>query len=421
VLRGFSGRGLQRRIARGDFRPREVLAWRPFGLGSRFGEILNAMRVARALGARFVFHWPPEPLFDVEAVETVFDPDFIAEHHLSTLDIAEFGRLSTTIRPSDLEAFAGGPWRGARMAERYEVRFSGRGLTLPGHRETFDGIRFHHKLEDLRSAVDELPPIGLAIHLRRWDLALPESRFGGTYSLKQIPLVLVERTMTHLRLGGTESVLLLGNDAAFVAEVSERIGARVPNDMIPFSATSMQEEAFRDFCLLARARRVLGGTSAFARVAQLVASAKVVRPEDLLSAHEARALLWSAAMDGDNDLPLEATLASDHLFQRPDLPLSVADQVALLVRTIELDPEDPTRWFGLLVRLVRLGDVRGAERVIGRLSERFAGREDDAVLRAARGRTNQDRPGHFTHEDWRALLTVESLGTVWTEALRTDA
>jgi len=236
-----------------------------------------------------------------------------------------------------------------------------------------------------------------------------------------MPLVLVERTMTDLRLGATESVLLLGNDSVFVMEASERIGARVPNDMVPVSGASLQEEAFRDFCLLARARRVLGGTSAFARVAQLVAGAKVVRPEDVLSAEETRALLWSAAMDGEQGLPLEATLASDHLFQRPDLSLSVGEEVALLERTIELDPEDPTRWFGLLVRLVGLGDVRAAERAIGGLSERFAGRETEAILQAARGRTNQNRPGHFTYEDWRALLVLDPLGPAWREALRAAA
>jgi hypothetical protein len=193
VLRGFSGSRLQRRIVRGDFSRREILAWRPFGFGSRMGELLNAVRVASALDARFVFHWPPEPLFDVDAVETVFAPDFIAEHHLPTLDIEEFGRLSTTIRPTDLQQLAEGPHRGVRMAERYEIRLSGRGLTLPSFRTAFERVRFHQRLEDIRAAVEELPPIGLAVHLRRWDLTRPDSRFGGVVSPKQLPLALVER------------------------------------------------------------------------------------------------------------------------------------------------------------------------------------------------------------------------------------
>ncbi len=418
VLRGFSGRGLQRRIAQGDFRPREVLAWRPFGLGSRFGELLNAMRVARALGARFVFHWPPEPLFDVEAAETVFDPDFIAEHHLSTLDIAEFGRLSTTIRPTDLQQLAEGPHRGVRMAERYEIRFAGRGPTLPSFRTAFDGVRFHQKLEDLRSAVDELPPIGLTVHLRRWDLTRPESRFGGVVSPKQLPLVLIERMVADLRRDGAQNILLIGNDPDLVAEVSHRIGARVPHDVVPLLNGSLQEEAFRDLCLLARSERVLGGSSAFARVAQLIAGATVVRPEAMLSAHDTRALLWSAVMNDEQERPLEATLASDHLFQRPDLILSAADEVALLERTIELDPEDPTRWFGLLARAIRSGDERAVERITAEMSERFRGRELFTAERAARGRTPREFPAHLTYADWHDLLRFEGLAPAWAEALR---
>jgi hypothetical protein len=418
VLGGFSGRGLQRRIARGDFRQRQILAWRPFGLGSRFGELINAMRVAKALGAHFVFHWPPEPLFDVDAVETVFAPDFIAEHHLPTLDIEEFGRLATTIRPSDLQDFAGGQRRGARMAERYEVRFSGRGPTLPSFRETFDGIRFDRRLEDVRAAVGELPPIGLAIHLRRWDLTRPESRFGGVFSPKQLPLVLIERMVADLRRDGAQNILLIGNDPDLVDEVSSRIGARAPHDMVPLATGSLQEEAFRDLCLLARSERVLGGSSAFARVAQLIAGATVVRPEAMLSAHDTRELLWSTVMNDEQGRPLEATLASDHLFQRPDLILSAADEVALLERTIELDPEDPTRWFGLLARGVRSGDERTVGRVMAEMSERFRGREQLTVQRAARGRTSRDHPAHLTDADWQDLLRFDGLEPAWVQALR---
>jgi hypothetical protein len=376
------------------------------------------MRIAGALGARFVFHWPPEPLFDVDAVETVFDPDFIAEHHLPTLDIEDFGRLSTTIRPPDLQELARGPHRGARMAERYEVRFSGRGLALPTFREAFDGIRFHPRLEDIRAAVDGLPPIGLAIHLRRWDLTLPESRFGGVFSPKQLPLVLVERMVADLRRDGAENILLIGNDPDLVSEVSRSMGARVPHDLVPLATGSLQEEAFRDLCLLARSERVLGGSSAFARVAQLVAGATVVRPEEMLSADETRALLWSAVMNDGRGSPLEATLASDHLFQRRDLILTAEDEVALLERTIELDPEDPTRWFGLLARGIRSGDTREVERITAALSERFRGHEQLTIDRAARGRTSGDHPAHLTDADWQDLVRHDGLEPTWTQALR---
>jgi hypothetical protein len=421
VLQGYSGSGLQRRIARGDFGRREILAWRPYGLGSRFGELLNARRVATALGAQFVFHWPPEPLYDVDPVESVFGPDFIAEHHLPVLDASEFGRLSTTIRPADLRELATGSRRGARMAERYEIRFSGRGLSLPSYREAFETIAFHGRLERIREAVDDLPPIGLAVHLRRWDVAVPESRFGGAFSPKLLPLALIERIVADLRRQGAETVLLLGNDPDLLTDVSGSIGARTPHDLVPVPSGSLQEKAFRDFFLLARAERVLGGASAFARVAQLVAGAKVIRPETVLSSTEIRRLLWSAVMDEATDRPLEATLACDHLFQRADITLSMEDELALLERTVELDPEDSTRWLGLLVRRIRSGDRAGVERTRRRIDERFAGREVTAAARARGGMTSLDKASHLTAEDWDELVRRGALDERWTEGARGPA
>jgi len=417
VVAGFSGARLRRRIARGAFAEREILAWRPFGLGSRLGELLNARRIATALGARFVFHWPPQPLFDVDAVEKVFESGFIAEHHLSTLDPEEFGRLSTTVWPSDLQTLAVGPRRGARMAERYEVVIA-RGLALPSFREAFEGIVFHHQLERLRADVDALPPIGLAVHLRRPDLTLPEDRFGGRISLKQLPIVLLDRIVADLRAEGAENILLLGNDQAFVAEMSERVGASTPHDLVPVTSGSPQEKAFRDFFLLSRSQRVLGGSSAFARVAQLVAGAKVIRPETVLSPAEIRGLLWSAVMNGADDRPLEATLASDHLFQRADITLSIEDEIALLERTVELDPEDATRWFGLLVRRIRAGDQKGAEQTRSEIAERYAGRESAAAVQASRGMTSVEKASHLTTGDWQELISAGEFGASWTEASR---
>ena len=418
VLRGFSGAGLRRHAARGTFAEREILAWRPYGFGSRMGELLNARRVATALGARFVFHWPPQPLFDVEGVDAVFDSDFVAAHHLPTLDIEQFGRLSTTIEPSDLRELATGPKRGARMAERYEIRLPGRVPALPSFQDAFADIRFHADLERIRTAVAGLPPIGLVVHLRRWDLSRPMSRFGGDVSPKQIPAALAIRVVEDFQRRRSGEVLILGNDPHVVGEVASTLGARTAEDLLPGQPRSSQEEAFRDFCLLARTGSVLGGGSAFSRVAQLVAGSRVILPEAAIPTGEARSLLWAAVIHPDPDRPLEATLASDHLFQRPDLVLTPAEEIELLERTIELDPEDPTRWLGLLVRFARSGDLSGAGRAMTGMAERFHGRELETAALAFRGRTPADRPAHLTDSDWRVLLDVEVLAPSWREALR---
>ena len=419
LIRGFSGSGLARHVARGTFAERDILAWRPFGFGSRMGELLNARRVATALGARFVFHWPPEPLFDVEGVDAVFAPDFVAEHHLPTLDIEQFGRLTTTIEPTDLLGLADGTQRGSRMAERYEIRFAGRGLVLPSFREAFGDIRFHTDLERIRTAVSDLPPIGLTVHVRRWDLSVPTSRFGGLYSPKLLPAVLIERLVEDARRQGAGEVLLVGNDPAIVADLAIALRVRTADDLLPLSTPSLQEEAFRDFCLLARTGSVLGGGSAFARVAQLVAGSRVILPEAAIPVGEMRDLLFTAVMHPDPDRPLEATLACDHLFQRPDMALNPAEEIALLEQTIGLDPEDPTRWLGLLIRLLRTGDRIGASRVMAGMAERFDSRETEAAAHAFRSRTPVGRPAHLTDADWWELLESGVTGPRWAEALRT--
>jgi hypothetical protein len=418
VLRGFSGARLHRHISRGTFRDREILAARPTGFGSRMGELLNAHRVASGLGAPFVFHWPVAPSFDVDKVEAVFAPRFVAAHHLPTLATNEFGHLTTTITPSDLSGLAVGAGRGARMAERYELTLKVRGLTLPSFREAFIEVLFHPDLERIRTMVDALPAIGLTVHVRRPDLALPASRFGGTYSSKQIPMVLIEKIIEVIPRGTSEHVLLIGNDQRVADDIAQRTGAATPEALAGLGSNSPQERAFRDFCLLSRSRAVLGGTSAFARVPQLIAGSRVIRPEEVLSREETRALLWLAVMRNDPQHPLEATLASDHLFQREDLNLSATDELELLERTVELDPDDPTRWLGLLVRKARLGETSGARRTMVAMAARFEGSEEVALARAAQGRTGMASPGHLTHADWCDLVKLGVLDATWSDALR---
>lgn len=418
VLRGFSGPRLQRRIASGGFGDREILAARPTGFGSRIGELLNAHRVASALDARLVLHWPAAPSYDVGPPEAVFDPHFVASHHLPTLAPEAFGRLTTTIEPSDLRRLAEGPHRGARMVERYVVDVRVPGLELPSHREAFEAVRFHPDLERIRAAVGSSPRVGLAVHVRRPDLAFPTSRFGGRFSSKQTPMALVERLVRILPRDPRDRVLLIGNDGSLLGEAAERIGADTPDSIVGLPEGSSDRQAFRDFCLLARAGAVLGGTSAFARVAQLIAGSRVVRAEDMLPSDETRELLWTAVMRGDPGRPLEGALACDHLFQRRDIPLTLADEVALLERTVELDPEDPTRWFGLLVRRARQGDRTGAERTMAEIAARFAEDVGTTAMQAAEGRTGLEYPGHLTDGDWQDLLALGVLDTTWGDALR---
>jgi hypothetical protein len=382
------------------------------------GELLNAHRVASALGARFVFHWPPAPLMDVNHAEAVFAPHFVAEHHLAALRRQEFGRLSTTITPSDLRGFAEGADRGARMAERYELVLRVRGLALPTLVEAFRDVPFHPDLERIRATVDGLPTIGLAVHVRRPDLAFPASRFGGVFSSKQVPMVLIERIIEMFSRDRGEGVLLIGNDERLLNYIAERTGAGTPDGLTGSEEASPPERSFRDFCLLARSKAVLGGTSAFSRVPQLIAGSHVLRPEEMLSRDETRALLWSAVLRNDPRYPLEATLASDHLFQRRDLQLSAREEVELLERTVQIDPEDPTRWLGLIVRRARLGDTLGAARDMAAMASLFRGKEDVALAQAAQGRTGSANPGHLTGVDWLDLIDLGVLDATWIEALR---
>ena len=417
VLRGFSGTRLRRRIVGGGFGGREILAARPTGFGSRVGELLNALRVASALDARLAIHWPAALSYDVGPADTVFDRHFVATHHLPTLAADEFGRLTTTIAPSDLRRLAEGPHRGARMVERYAVDVRVRGLDLPSHREAFEAVRFHPDLERIRAEVDAGPRVGLAVHVRRPDIAFPASRFGGRYSSKQTPMALIERIARILPRDPRARVLLIGNDGTLLAETAERIDADTPEGVVGLSEGSSEQQAFRDFCLLARAGAVLGGTSAFARVAQLIAGSHVVRVDDLLPVHETRELLWAAVMQGDPGRPLEGALASDHLFHRRDIALTLADEIALLERTVELDPEDPTRWFGLLVRRARHGDRTGAERTMAEIAARFGDDVGTTAALAAGGRTGIKYPGHLTDGDWRDLLALDVLDATWRDAL----
>lgn len=224
-----------------------------------------------------------------------------------------------------------------------------------------------------------------------------------------VPLSLLQAQVSGLRRGGARRIAVLGNDAEAVGAVAAEMGIIAPNDVVALDRGQREDEAFRDFCLMSRSRSVVGGSSAFARVAQLIAgSSEVIQPDQMFSAADARALLWEAAMNAGSTDRVEATLASDHLFQRQDIVLTQAEEILLLERTVELDPDDPTRWLGLIARYSRSGDQVGADRALDRFSRQFADRVPVAVELARRSTTPEHRPGHLTAREWPALESVIS-------------
>lgn len=69
------------------------------GLGARLGTLLNSLRIARKLGAKFVFNWPPMPKMHYQenrSVEVIFRPEFFQKHYVDERQVE--GKLSLYVK-----------------------------------------------------------------------------------------------------------------------------------------------------------------------------------------------------------------------------------------------------------------------------------------------------------------------------------
>lgn len=360
---------LDRLIQQGGFAGREVLASRADGFGMRMGEILNAWRIAEGFGAHLVFMWPLTENDGIRPAEEVFAPLFLTEHLIDHFDGSDH-HIATTWRPDDVRALHRGPGRGVwsvskrSSSQKHKFVLGTEGIELPPMprmREAFDSIPFVKRLQDVKTAIDEVGPFATAIHVRRGDIVaatpagLTAVALEGRHAHKAIPLpivdMLVERAISET--GDGRRVLLIGNGVRPLG-----LDAHHPSVFLADDVPLPDEEAdvldFRDFCLLTRARAVIAEGSAFAIVPTLIGDAQRLRVEDVLTpAERLDAILGFFELRAEH-APAEVAIACAHVLrmkgeEAADVRLRVLDGGMMA------DPSNPLLPLAAVVLLLRRG------------------------------------------------------------------
>ncbi len=393
LRRRYSPRRLRRLIDGGAFSDREILAYRTDGFGMRMGELLNASRLAEAFGARFVFVWPVTDNDGIRPAGRVFASAFLQDHLLDGIETSDYPVVGTWDADGIRELHRGrgrGIWSVSKRSLSPKKKFvlGTSGIELPplmSMREAFDRIPFSPELAAIKSAVEEVAPFDVALHIRRGDIvstgaeAMGTSLLDGTYSHKAVPLPLVDEIVRRATAAG-QRVVIIGNGVDALDLAERYVGVIFARDIAPFGAMSPELEDFLDFCLLARSATVVSGGSAFAMVPTLIGAARSVRVPELLTVTEQLDLIRSFLAGEAADRPAEAMLACSHVLRMDASLVDHGVRLQVVALAARADPANPVL---TLAHAALLLDGGLPDRASAVLSRGLTGRAIERLLALA--------------------------------------
>jgi hypothetical protein len=368
----FSGGSLQRAIRSGEFAECRILSAKFDAFGGRLWNLLNAARVAEALGAQLRFYWPMRPMDGIRPADAVFDASYLERHELTVVDLGTLRNVRTWT-PGDLAYLRGTDrmiWYEAKHRDpdfdKFDVAARGhRFKELPTYAEAFRSIRFSPGLERVRSAVDGVERLALAVHVRRGDVYRGDFRLGGQGVRKAIPLPIVGLILGRL-LEGERAVLISDDDA----RIRDRLGVDpsrvlISSEVLDWNGDDL-ERTFRDFCLFTRCDRVIAGSSVFAVIPTLIGGGLLESPDETFDSSHVRTVVTEFVEREAGRPDLEVALACVFLEDRFRGRLTESERDRLLAIAVEADPENPGLVVAQAARLIRLGHVEAAQALFER-------------------------------------------------------
>lgn len=420
----LSGRRLARAIEDGEFKEARILSAKFDAFGGRLWNLLNAMRVADALGAQMRFYWPMRPLDGIRPAEEVFAADFLREHLVGAVDLPSLRNVRTWTG-EDLAHLRGSSatvWYEAKHRDpafdKFDIATRGfRFRRLPTYQQAFAALRFDPALERVREAVETLGRFPVGVHARRGDVYRGDFRLGGQGARKAIPLPIVELLLERAPGGGP--TVLISDDAARIRDRLRVDPSRVliASEVID-AAGSELEQMFLDFCLFTRCDEVFAGTSVFAIIPTHIGGGRVVPPDDVLDPATIRAAVTTFVEREAGRPDLEVALACVYLQDRFRGQLSEQERDRLLGIAVGADPENP----GLLLAQVARHLRRGRDDLADELFEhaRTAGAPEYAIrltehsLDISRGVGLGMIDGSFLDpQDWDTIEDHARAGAPW--------
>lgn len=377
-----------------------IVARRWDQLGGRLSAIVNARSIAEWLGLEFRFVWPRGLDVELNDPEQIFSPAF--------LDAFE-------IRPSELDGrplvnhweIVGGTDSNARRAlttvgvdvfvEVHEifdvVRCAAESISAARDRfrRCFSEIDWSDDARRLTDFCSGWSPGGIAaIHVRAGDIV------GGAWRQvvnheKYLPTPFVHAAIERFAEGGTKQVLVLSDNAQYLAWLRDRFPTIVTAaEIVPdYASLTATQQALAEILMLSRCEPIVGPpSSAFSRLAANLGTGSLVRGDCLVAQGQERKVLQSGIAEQRSRAVASnfwGALTARDICWCLDVfndTLSLAEQAELAHWAIELDPG----FSGGLARFARVATLlddwrsaRDASAQAIRIAE-SAERHDDPLM-----------------------------------------
>jgi tetratricopeptide (TPR) repeat protein len=326
--------------------PTTVIAVREDRLGARLCALVNGLRIAEALDARFQFVWPPDDEWadEINDVGQVFSPAFLGRHLLSDPDYAKIGKHIEGRTQTAGEVY--GVSIGDDDYYIVKTPFGEYPLErLPGaHAATDIASTFRSRIE-FNAAI--LAPVerqlggvlagrrAIGLHLRRGDVLRARADYEGRFA----PIAYFEDYVKSQSLGADAAVFVFSEDADAGRALVRRLDAS-PATLIDSDGLNLSplQRAVHEFLVMTRMHTLAGTHSAFRETAALVGGAASVDIHDALSAGKRLELLrgcLKAMAANDPEYPITALCFVSEAEAAGDF----AAALSAVDRLIAFDPE----------------------------------------------------------------------------------
>ncbi|MBD9373199.1 discoidin domain-containing protein [Rhizobium sp. ARZ01] len=357
-----------------------VVANRADGLGERLNAMLNALWMSELCGAGFRFTWSDRLVDDmthaIVPATRMFSKEFLAAHLIPPRDgegiwpLTEMKRSFDDIRWTLSQT-------GMIASPRAILTDVVSGVpdmdSVSAMQRAFDRIEFSSEVKHAISVAQntEIKPRSVALHLRSGDIIFGEYRKYLNYTYKGLTLPIAKKIVRHFVDQGRD-VYLFGQDSESIAHIAHSCGC-IDSDTLNSIETGKMERhqrAIYDIVLLSRFETIVGGSSGFLRQASAIGGSKIVNPQQLFSESvQHLASISDLAKHASIYHPMHVAFGYWYAFFYGRKNRQSGENIAVLEKAIEFDPDNELYYYVLSSLLAQNGDNHRSSNVLRDLFE----------------------------------------------------
>lgn len=351
-----------------------VVARRWDQLGGRLSAIVNALSLAELFGLEFRFVWPRGADDVVNEPAQIFTQAFLDAYEIGASELEALRAIPHRELVSLSASEAAGKLREADSGlfvdvdENFDVVRGGSESAETAsdrYERCWQALDWCEDVRGLKAACDQLRAVDdlAAVHVRAGDIVTGPWRQVIVHE-KYLPTAFVEHAIERLADRGRSSVLVLSDNAPYLAWLSERYPTAVTTaELVPgYAGLTELHQALADIFVLAGCARIVGPpNSAFSRLAANLGAGNLVRADQLIAPGQERDLLLAAVArhgkPGTKPDFRDGLIARDICWALDVFAdtLPIATQHELARQAVALDPD----FSGAAARLARIGSVVG--------------------------------------------------------------